>query len=159
DGTATSGAITINDADQTLEIGATGNLTITAAQTVSLGKIQLDGGTLTDTSGIVLGSSTNNGSIQGSGKVAAHITHGGTGTASMITGNGGTLEVTGTVTSMNTLRVGSTSGDKLQLDGASSATTVTFLGTSGGTLQTGSTLTVTSAMAVSGNTLQLGGTL
>ena len=41
-----TGAITINDANQTLEVGAAGNLTINAAQTVTLGKIQLDGGTL-----------------------------------------------------------------------------------------------------------------
>src|ERR1700687_1404773 len=44
-GTATIGAVTINNANQTLQVGAGGNLTITAAETGSLGKILMSGGT------------------------------------------------------------------------------------------------------------------
>ena len=48
DGTATAPAISITNPTQTLEVGAApANLTLTGAQTVSLGNIQLDGGTLT----------------------------------------------------------------------------------------------------------------
>ena len=46
EGTATSAAaIAFNDANQTLQIGASGSLTINAAQTVTNGKIKLNGGT------------------------------------------------------------------------------------------------------------------
>ena len=55
DGTATSAAaITLNNANQTLEIGASASLTINAAQTATNGTIKIDGGTLTDASGITL---------------------------------------------------------------------------------------------------------
>ncbi len=79
-GTATTGAITINNAFQTLEVGSGGTLTISAAQTVSLGKIQMAGGTLTDSSGITLGSGGSAGTLTGFGKVAANIAKSGTGT-------------------------------------------------------------------------------
>ena len=47
EGVATSAsAITINNANQTLEVGATGALTINQAETVSLGKISMSGGTI-----------------------------------------------------------------------------------------------------------------
>ena len=48
-------AITINNANQTLEIGAAGSLTLSAAESITNGKIQLDGGTLTDASSVTLG--------------------------------------------------------------------------------------------------------
>jgi len=158
DGTATAAAISITSANQTLEIGASpASLTLTSAQAVRLGKIQRDGGTLTGTSGITLGSGTNNGFITGFGKVAAAVSHGGTGTGSSVTATGGTLEVTGVVTGVNTLAIGGGASDKLLLDGASSATSVTFAGSTG-TLEintAGETVTVTNAMTVGANTVKL----
>jgi hypothetical protein len=57
DGTATLAAAvaTFNNANQTLEIGASASVTINAAQTFTNGKIQVDGGTLTDASGLTVG--------------------------------------------------------------------------------------------------------
>ena len=52
DNAATSNtAIAISSANQTLEIGPSGNLTIGAAENITNGTIKLDGGSLTDTSG------------------------------------------------------------------------------------------------------------
>src|SRR5579862_4366829 len=75
EGTVTAAAPSITSANQTLELGSSANVTLTSVQTVSGGKIQLDGGTLTDASGITLGSSTSNGFITGSGTIAAAISH------------------------------------------------------------------------------------
>ena len=92
-GTATSAAaITLNNANQTLEIGPSGSLTISAAQAATAGTIQMDGGTLTDASGLTI---TSPAVLTGEGTIAANIAAS-TGT---ITATGGTLEVTGTVTS------------------------------------------------------------
>src|SRR6516225_2498130 len=66
DGTATpTGAIAIGSANQTLEIGAAGSLTIGAAETVSAGHFQLDGGSLA-ASGIAL---SNGATLSGKGTV------------------------------------------------------------------------------------------
>src|SRR5205807_228515 len=57
DGSATtSSAITLNNSNQTLEIGASGALTINAAESITNGTIRLDGGTLTDAPGVTIGS-------------------------------------------------------------------------------------------------------
>ena len=97
--------------------------------------------------------------MTGFGKVAAAVSHGGTGTASSITATGGTLEVTGAVTGINTLAIGSGATDKLLLDGASStATAVTFSGSTGTIeINTAGSLTVTNALAVGANTVKLDG--
>src|SRR6516165_2829142 len=85
DGTATpAGAIAISSANQTLEIGAAGNLSIGAAETVSAGHIQLDGGSLADASGIALSAGA---TLSGKGTVSAAVSGAGT-----ITANGGILE-------------------------------------------------------------------
>jgi hypothetical protein len=152
DGTATAAAaITLNNANQTLEIGSSGSLTISAAQSATNATIQLDGGTLTDASGLTIGSSA---SLTGKGKVSANITT----SAGTITASGGTLEVNGTVTNATLLQIGSGTTDTLKLDGVSSATTVTFLGSTG-TLEvnTAGTLTVTNALSVGANTVLLDG--
>jgi large repetitive protein len=172
DGTAASGAISITTTNQTLEVGATGALTITATQTVSGGgKIKMDGGTLTDsnnpgTSGVTLGSGASSGSISGSGAIAANVAKGGTGTTNSITASGGTLEITGAVgalgAAMDSLVVGSGASDKLLLDAASYATAATFSGSTG-TLELGfnttthaiGSLTLTNTLAVGSNTVQL----
>ena len=131
EGAATAAAVSITSANRTLEVGAAANLTLTGAQTVSGGQIKLDGGTLIASSGITLGSGTSNGTITGFGKISAAVSHGGTGTASSIMATGGTLEVTGAVAGVNTLVIGSGATDKLLLDAATSATAVSFAGSTG----------------------------
>jgi fibronectin-binding autotransporter adhesin len=56
DGTATSGkSLGLIDVNQVLEIGPSGSLTITAAETDTAGTTKLDGGTLTDAQGFYTG--------------------------------------------------------------------------------------------------------
>lgn len=97
DGSATStgpintvGQTSLSD-NNTLEIGANGNLTIGAAESVTgSGSIQLDGGTVTDASGITL-AGTNGGAaptLSGFGTVAAPLSVAGNG---LIQLDGGTL--------------------------------------------------------------------
>jgi hypothetical protein len=159
-GRTTAATFTINNANQTLEIGDDGNLTLTGGtQTVSNGTIKLDFGTGTLTaSGITLGSSGSDGFIVGAGTINSTVSHGGFGTGSSITAFGGMLEITGAVTDINTLKVGRNA--TMKLDGAgSSATAVTFSNT-GGTLEitNGAGLAVTNAIAVGVNTIKLDGT-
>jgi hypothetical protein len=87
DGTAVTGnAISISDLNQTLEIGAAGYLTINATESITSGTIRIDGGTLTDSADITIGSGA---TLIGFGLIAAGGDIGGTGT---ITASGGILE-------------------------------------------------------------------
>jgi hypothetical protein len=123
DGTATAAPITINNANQTLEVGSVANLTITAAESITNGKIQLDGGTLTDSSGITLGTSS---SLVGSGTVSANTAISGT-SSGTIKASGGTLDILGTIKSGPTLAIDTTSGSILRIDGtATAAGAITF---------------------------------
>src|ERR1700730_8235191 len=81
-GTAVA-AVAISSANQTLEVGASGNLTINAVESISNGTIQLIGGTLTAASGIAIGSGA---VLTGKGTVAGPVSGAGGGRAS-----GGTL--------------------------------------------------------------------
>jgi hypothetical protein len=57
DGTATmANSLTLGDYNQTLEIGPSGSLTVTAAETDHAGTFKLEGGTLTDAQGFQTGS-------------------------------------------------------------------------------------------------------
>jgi hypothetical protein len=117
DGTATSAAaIAINNANQTLEIGTVGALTIGQAETVSLGTIRMSGGTLTDSSGLILGSGGNAGSLTGQGIVAASLDKGGSSAGNTITAKGGTLDLTGTVGSGLAAAIDSNSASDLKFD-------------------------------------------
>ena len=152
EGTATSAAaIAINHANQTLEVGGSGALTISAAESITLGTIKLDGGTLTDALGITVAS----GALTGFGKVNANIPT----SAGTITATGGTLELNGTVASTTGgLHIGSASGDRLKLDGVSIATSATFSGTAGRLeLNAAGTLTLTNALTVGANRVELDG--
>lgn len=115
-GIATSGAISINNANQTLEIDHAGQLTLTAAESITKGIIKLNAGAvLTDAAKITIGSGatllgvgTVNGPLTVTGRANAtgglltlNGTIGGTGTLEIL--NDGTLEVTGSVAS--TVRV------------------------------------------------------
>jgi hypothetical protein len=153
DGTLSTGALAINSANQTLEIGASAALTITAAEAITNGRLVLDGGTLIDTSGITLGSSA---TLAGQGTAGDIVLSGGavtqTGGAlnlSSITGfgvvngsptvsgaltaSGGVLDLAGNVTSTGTAyKIGTAAGSVLELGGTAAAgTTFTFAGPSG----------------------------
>ncbi|MGY4509011.1 Hint domain-containing protein [Bradyrhizobium sp. USDA 3650] len=155
DGTVIAAALTIGSANQTLEVGTSGNLTLTSAQTLTNGKIQLDGGTLTDTSGITL---TSPGQIIGSGTIATGTTVSGTGT---VTANGGTLDIFGTINSGVKLAIGTTTASVLKIDGTATSSTAISLTDSDQTLSIGATgaLTIVGALQqdVSGAHIVLGG--
>ena len=82
-------AIAISSATQTLEIGATANLTITTTENVANGAIKLDGGALSVSSGLTLGAGA---SISGTGTVSADIRGSGT-----VTASNGALTLTGPI--------------------------------------------------------------
>src|SRR5262249_53914403 len=66
-----AGSIPITSANQTLEIGANGNLTISSNESITNGTIQLDGGGLSDTSGLSVGAGAH---LTGFGAVTAGAT-------------------------------------------------------------------------------------
>jgi hypothetical protein len=133
--TATSSAaISITSANQTLEIGSAGALTISAAQNVTLGKIQLDGGSLTDGTGISFGTTTSNGSLSGFGTVTGALTRFGTGTADTITATGGSLTLANAIGANSGLvfDIGNSAASELKLTAApGTGNTFTFLGSTG----------------------------
>jgi Hint domain len=155
DGTATSAAITINNAAQTLEVGATGALTISTAESITNGKIQLDGGTLTDAAGLTVGTLA---TLTGSGTVAANI-GAGTGT---ITASNGVLNLTGSVTSGPSFAIGTASASTLLFSGTATASNPISINDSHQTLEIGSAgnLTINGAESITNGTVKLdGGTL
>ena len=155
DGTATAaGAIAIGSANQTLEIGTAGNLTISAVESITSGRIQLDGGTLADAPGITIGSGA---LLVGSGTVAAPLSGSGT-----IKASGGTLDLTGTVSGGPVLAVDTTAGSNLKIDGTAIAVSAIGISSANQTLEVGSAanLSIAAAESVTSGTIQLdGGTL
>lgn len=123
-GTYTLGsAVTLNNSNQTLEIGSTGTVTINAGQAISAGVLQLDGGSLTDSSGLVV----NGGTVTGMGTIVAAIT---AGTGGTVLASGGTLALAGAIGA----------SQATAFDIANSATSVLQLGTSvGASIGTGNT--------------------
>ena len=88
-GADTASAISITNANQTLEVGS--KLTIDEQQNVTLGMIKMTGGSITDKKNITFGTGTSNGSLSGFGTVDAALIRSGSGTANTITASGGTL--------------------------------------------------------------------
>ena len=139
DGTATSSfgignaAFTdMRSANQTLEVGATGALTIAQQQQVSNGLIKMSGGSLNDTKGIVLGRLVDSGTLSGFGTVTANLTSSGTGTANDIIASSGSLSIVGTIGTGLNLKIDSTAGSTLRLSSTVGAgDVVTFLNTTG----------------------------
>src|SRR5580700_3722885 len=131
--TATAAAaISISSVNQTLAIGASGSLTISAAESITNGTISLSGGSLTDASGLTIG---NGALLTGFGTVAANITA----TSGAITASGGTLRLTGTVTGGTPLTIAADA--ILSLENTPTGGTVTFNSSSSGVLRlTGTTV-------------------
>jgi hypothetical protein len=120
--------ISISSATQTLEIGATASLTLGVGESITHGTIKLDGGSLTDTTGLTIGAGAK---LIGTGTVTGPIAGSGT-----ITASGGNLTLTGSITSSGTaasLVVGN--GSTLTLTStygigtSGAAPTLTFQGT------------------------------
>jgi large repetitive protein len=154
-------AITINNTNQTLEIGARGALTIGAIQSVASGNILVDGGTITDAAGISFGASGGViGTLNGFGTVAANLTKVSGAGATIITASGGTLDLTGTFGTGLGAAISTTSASDMRFD---STSTVAALSINNGfqTLEAHSgVLTLTGAQTVSlGKILMSGGTL
>jgi O-antigen biosynthesis protein len=136
DGIATStAAISLtSSANQTLEVGAAGVLTINKTETVAVGKILMSGGTLGDSAGIVLGTLATSGTLIGFGTVSAGITTGAFSAANLVEAAGGRL-ILGAGIGVNSglaYEIAGTAASVLQL-GAAPATgnTFTFLGAAG----------------------------
>src|ERR1700722_13376893 len=143
EGVATSAAtIAINNANQTLEIGPAGNLTINGNEFITNGTIKLDGGTLADKSGSTedtftvgsggtltgFGTAPNDitlagGTISQSGGVLTAVSITGVGTVNGVTGafeiaaSGGTLGLTGTVNNALLVADPNKGGSVLKIDG------------------------------------------
>jgi collagen type I/II/III/V/XI/XXIV/XXVII alpha len=136
DGTATSTAAIalISNVNQTLEVGAAGALTINQAETVAVGKILMSGGTLGDSSGIVLGRLATAGTLIGFGTVSAGITKGGSSTNNLIEASGGRLILGAALGASSGLayEIAGTTASVMQLGAAAgTGNTFTFLGTAG----------------------------
>ena len=117
-GVVTPTAITIDNVNQTLEIGPLGALVVDATQNVTNGTILMAGGLLTDTLGISFGAAALSGSLSGFGTVTGPLTRSGSGTANTITAIDGNLTLTTAIGSNSGLvfTIGSTAGSTLQLD-------------------------------------------
>lgn len=93
-GTSTIGAISISNANQTLQVGAGGNVTIAdAVESITNGHIVLSGGTLTDTFGLTIGTGA---TLSGYGIIGTGTAVTGAGTITANT-SGQTLEIQGAV--------------------------------------------------------------
>jgi hypothetical protein len=152
-------AIDITAHNQTLEIGAAGNLTVGAGETVNGGTIQLDGGTLTDATGISFGGTGGNGLLIGSGTVSATLLQGATNTGT-ITASGGTLDLTGVFGSGLVATI--SAGSDLKFDGNATLVNAITMNNATQTLEVGTGAVVTFNVAESinpGNIKMSGGTL
>ena len=155
-------AITINNVNQTLEIGPLGSLSIGATQNVTNGTILMAGGRLTDASGISLGNGTSNGSLSGFGTVTANLTRSGSGTADTITASGGTLDLTGTFGAGLVAAISAGSASTLKFDNAATSNAAIAITSVNQTLEIGSAgeLTIGAAQNVTRGTIKLdGGTI
>jgi len=159
---ATIAPVTIDTANKTLEIAVGRSVTINAAQTVSLGNIQIDGGaTLAASGGITLGSGSNNGFLQGLGTVTANLVRGGASTGSTVTAvGGGTLDLQGAIDSALVLAVSSAAANTLKIDSDATIGAVS-ISSSNQTLQVGAghSVTINAAQTVASGTLRIDGAL
>src|SRR5207245_111062 len=129
--TATAAAaISITSANQTLEIGSEERRAGSEAGSITNGKIQLDGGTLTDASGLTIGSGA---TLTGSGTVAANIATG----AGTITASAGVLNLTGTVASGPAFTIATGSASTLKFSSTATAAAAISITSANQTLEIG----------------------
>ena len=159
-GVLATAAITINNVNQTLEVGPSGSLSIGATENVTNGTILMAGGKLTDASGLSLGNGTSNGSLSGFGTVATNLTRSGTGTADTVTASGGTLDLTGTFGAGLVAAISAASD--LKFDNVATSNAAIAITSANQTLEIGSAgeLTIGAAQNVTRGTIKLdGGTI
>jgi hypothetical protein len=124
-GVTSSGEINLTNANQTLELTA-GTLTIVPAETLANGNIEMAGGTLDDTNGLVI----NSGILSGFGTIDSSTAISGTGGA--VTASGGTLELGAALGNSLSQAISIAGSSVLQLDGsAGTGNTFTFDAASG----------------------------
>ena len=127
--------ITIDNANQTLEVGRFATLDINARQNVIGGTIVMSGGTLADTlGGINFGNSDSGGFLSGFGTVAGRLSTSLGQVPSIILAIGGNLTLTDIIERAVGLEfdIGGTAASVLQLDGSvNEGNTFTFLGAAG----------------------------
>jgi hypothetical protein len=153
-GGANAAALSITSATQTLEVGPSGNLTLTSAQAVSGGgHLVMAGGTLTDSKGISFATGT----LSGLGTVAANLTR--TSGTDTITASGGTLDLTGTFGSGLTAAIDSTKASDLKFDSTATSSAAISITSATQTLEIGSsgTLTINALQSVTNGTIQMDG--
>jgi hypothetical protein len=153
-----SAAISITSANQTLEVGASGALTIGAPQNVTGGKIQMSGGTLTDVGGISFGTGASNGTLSGFGTVAANLQRAGSGAADTITASG-TLDLTGTFGPGLVAAIDSTKASDLKFDGAATSSSAISINSGNQTLEIGGggALTIDALQSLTSGTIKMDG--
>lgn len=155
-GTATTAsAIMIYDAHQTLAVDAGAELTITAAEAISTGRIAMAGGTLNDPAGLTIGTGA---VLSGFGAVTADI-RSGTGT---ITAVGGPLVLSGTVESGNSFTIDTNTFATLKFAGSATLGSAIAISSANQTLEIGTGGDVTIGVAESitnGRIVMSGGTL
>ena len=146
-------SLSFNSASGTLKLnGASAALTVGTGVTIGAGKVVLAGSGATFAAGA---STITSGTISGQGVFNAALTASG---AASITATGGTLEMQQAVTNGGSLAltVGSGASDKLLLDAASTATSLTFAGSTGTLeLNTSGSLTLANTLTVGANTVKL----
>jgi Hint domain len=126
--------ITIDDANQTLEVGPSATLDINASQSVTSGTIEMSGGTIMDTGGLNFGNSTSGGFLSGFGTVMGRLSTTLGSTRSHIEASGGNLTLTDIISRSSGLEfdIDSTAASVLELDGGvNPLNTFTFLGAAG----------------------------
>ena len=131
-GADSASALSITDANQTLEVGS--SLKIDDQQNVTLGTIKLAGGSITDNKNITFGTGASSGSLSGFGTVDAALTRVGTGTANTITATGGTLTLAAGIAANSGLvfDIGNSAVSSMKLNVApGTGNTFTFLGSAG----------------------------
>ena len=164
-GVTSAQAIKMNAAAQTLEIGASTNLTINAVETISKGTLRMSGGTLTDASGVIIGGQGTSGTITGFGTIAANVADGG-GKSATITASGGTLDLTGAIShsQLGTLvaAIDTASASTLKFDAGAVLLQPIVINNTHQTLEIGAlgSLAITGTEAITNGTIKMdGGTL
>ena len=164
-GVTSAQAIKMNAAAQTLEIGASTNLTINAVETISKGTLRMSGGTLTDASGVIIGGQGTSGTITGFGTIAANVADGG-GKSATITAAGGILDLTGAIShsALGTLvaAIDTASASTLKFDAGAVLAQPIVINNANQTLEIGAlgSLAITGTEAITNGTIRMdGGTL
>jgi hypothetical protein len=127
-------AITIDNDNQTLEIGASATLEIKARQSVTSGTILMSGGTVMDNGGLAFGNNAAGGFLRGFGTVTGRLSTTLGAQSSVIEASGGNLTLTDVIERDVGLEfdIDGTAASVLQLDGGvNPGNTFTFLGAAG----------------------------